>query len=645
MQLSFKHINWKDSFLPIILLVVVGMIIFPVPSWALDLFLACNIAFSIMLLLASVFVAEPERFTSLPSILLITTLYRLGLNVASTRLILSGSDVPELVVAFGQFVVTGSTIVGLVIFCIISIIQFLVIAKGSERVAEVAARFTLDAMPGKQMSIDADMRAGLLSISDAREKRRELHREAKLYGALDGAMKFIKGDAIVGLCITFINIVAGILIGAIRDGLPLSHAIERYTLLTVGDGLISQLPALLVSVSAGIVITRVSARVGGVLSEEIIGQLTREPIILLLTGFVLFGLSFVPGLPAIPFLLLAAIPLALWAKAMKAVEKEKMKKCDFPFRPRVLPPIVIKLSPMGAMRLQSEETISTYVDAIRGDVYDNLGVLLPDITFDVDPGVLDLRAELFIFCQSRGAVQYQVTNGDENEKDPWSRIVGRLLNKILRDTMLDFINDSQSRQLLDMYEPHFTDVINDVIPEKVSVTTLTLVLRQLVSEGVSIRDFGGIMQALAELFHSEQSQHLTKNQVDKLFFECLRAVREKLGSTILQGVIDSKNTILVNVLLDSLEEQAVTQVESGLSLNPKLSEQIRGWARRGLQGEANTIKVILVPSTIRTQIYRCLKREEERLMVVSPEEIPEYCSLNVVEQQEIEDEEVYDEAA
>lgn len=630
MRLSLKVINWKDSLLPLILLLVVAMIVFPVPSWGLDILLAANISFCILLMLSSVFVAEPERFTSLPSILLISTLYRLGLNVSSTRLILSGRDVPELIVAFGQFVVTGSTIVGLVIFSIISIIQFLVIAKGSERVAEVAARFTLDAMPGKQMSIDADMRAGLLSISDAREKRRELHREAKLYGALDGAMKFIKGDAIVGLCITLVNILAGILIGAIRDGMALSAAIERYTLLTVGDGLISQLPAVLVSVSAGIVITRVSEKEGGVLSSEIVGQVTKEPIILLMTSVVLTILSIVPGLPAIPFLILSGIPMFLWVKDRRDKVKEKKNVQEFPFKPRILPPIVVKLSPVAALKLQEEETISIYVDAIRGDVYDNLGVVMPDIAFDIDPNILELRAELFVYSQSRGAVSIENVSSSEDESDPWGRIVGRLLNKVLRESILDFINDSQTRQLLDMYEPHFTDVINDVVPEKVSVTTLTLVLRQLVQEGVGIRDFGGIMQALAELFHSDEGGRVLKGNTEKLFLECLRVVREKLGPTIVKDVKSEANVIEVFLMPQHLEEQIITQVDAELSIYPQVCEELRNWCREVAEHLEGQKVTLLVPVNIRTQVFRVLKNLINMPKVISPEEVPEYCSVEIL---------------
>lgn len=301
------RLEWNKIILPLAVISVVGLILFPMPSQFLDILLAANFAFAIVLLISSVFVSEPDKFTSLPTILLLSTLFRLGLNVSSTRVILSGYEIPDIIVSFGNFVVAGSTIVGLVIFGIISIIQFIVIAKGSERVAEVAARFTLDALPGKQMSIDADMRAGLISISEAREKRKELHRESKLYGALDGAMKFVKGDAVVGLCIIFINIFAGFLIGVTRDGLSILEAIEQYTILTIGDGLISQIPAVLVSIAAGIVVTRVSEKEGGQLADEIGTQLTAEPLTLIISSVLLLVMACLPGFPFLPFAFSASV--------------------------------------------------------------------------------------------------------------------------------------------------------------------------------------------------------------------------------------------------------------------------------------------------------------------------------------------------
>jgi len=418
--MGFAHAqsNLKQTILPLLMVTVVAMIIFPLPYWMLDILLAANIAFCIILLLSSLFITEPDRFTSLPSLLLLSTLFRLGLNISSTRLILSGVKVPDVIIAFGNFVVSGSTIVGLVVFSIISIIQFVVIAKGSERVAEVAARFTLDALPGKQMSIDADMRAGLLSLSEAREKRRELHRESKLYGALDGAMKFIKGDAIVGLCIIIVNIVAGFIVGVTRDGLSFSDAVVQYTLFTIGDGLVSQLPAVLVSVAAGIVVTRVSEHEGGVLSEEIGGQLCREPKVLFISSIVLFILGLVPGLPFVPFLGISLMIMFVWLKLKNKTTKTSIeKKIEYQFSPKILPQVVLTLSPQGAMLLQKEETISSYIEAIRSEIFDLMGVLLPDVTFDIDPNKTTVSAELFIYSQSKGMVLFDLLTYNQNTQE------------------------------------------------------------------------------------------------------------------------------------------------------------------------------------------------------------------------------------
>ena len=240
----------RDLLLPLILLLVVGMMIFPLPVLLLDFLLVCNITLSLSLLLGSVYLLEPERFTSLPTVLLLATLFRLGLNISTTRQVLGEGTAPDVVAAFGRVVISGNLVVGIVIFLIVALVQFLVIAKGAERVAEVAARFTLDAMPGKQMAIDADIRAGILSLSEARDRRKDLQRGSRLYGALDGAMKFVKGDAIAGLIITGINMVGGFFVGIVQRGLDVFTAAHRYTIFTICDGLVSQLPALLTAVAA-----------------------------------------------------------------------------------------------------------------------------------------------------------------------------------------------------------------------------------------------------------------------------------------------------------------------------------------------------------------------------------------------------------
>ena len=299
--------RYSDLILAGLVMGIVAMMIIPLPTFLLDILIATNISISVLLLLVSIYINDAVKIAAFPSILLITTLFRLGLNVSSTRLILLQADAGDVIYSFGNFVVAGNLIVGAVIFLILTLIQFVVIAKGSERVAEVAARFTLDAMPGKQMAIDADVRAGAIDMDAARRMRGALQRESQLYGSMDGAMKFVKGDAIAGILITIINIVGGLLIGVLQRGIPAGEAAAIYTQLTIGDGLVSQLPALLISTSAGIVVTRVASEdEGSHLGRDIGRQILAQPRAIALAAGLLALLGIVPGLPTIPFLTLSA---------------------------------------------------------------------------------------------------------------------------------------------------------------------------------------------------------------------------------------------------------------------------------------------------------------------------------------------------
>lgn len=300
--------RYSDIMLAGLVVGVVGMMIIPLPTHVLDVLLVLNISISMALMMVAIYIPNPLKLSSYPTIILITTLFRLALNVSSTRLVLLQADAGEVIEAFGKFVVRGNFVVGAVIFLILTIIQFLVIAKGSERVAEVAARFTLDAMPGKQMSIDADLRAGAFDLDEARRRRAELNRESQLFGSMDGAMKFVKGDTIAGLIITAINIIAGIIIGVTMMDFTAAEAIQRYGILTIGDGLVSQIPALLSSMTAGLVVTRVaSEEEGSNLGKDISTQVLAQPKAFAIASGMLFGIGLVPGLPTVPFLLMAGI--------------------------------------------------------------------------------------------------------------------------------------------------------------------------------------------------------------------------------------------------------------------------------------------------------------------------------------------------
>jgi type III secretion protein V len=321
--------KWSDLALAILIVAIIGMIIIPIPPGIIDYLIAMNLTLSVILLMLALYISSAVQLSVFPSLLLITTLYRLGINIASTRQILLNADAGEIIYQFGNFVVGGNLVVGGVIFLIITLVQFIVITKGAERVAEVAARFTLDAMPGKQMSIDADLRAGTLDADAARAKRLAIQKESQLYGAMDGAMKFVKGDAIASIVITLINLVAGLIIGVMMKGMTMGESATLFALLSIGDGLVSQIPALLIAITAGMVTTRVSTDdPDSNLGKEISGQLLNQPKSLLIAAGVLVGIAAIPGFPKPPFMILALILALLGYTLMTHQQDQAMKASD-----------------------------------------------------------------------------------------------------------------------------------------------------------------------------------------------------------------------------------------------------------------------------------------------------------------------------
>ncbi|MDP3231783.1 MAG: type III secretion system export apparatus subunit SctV [Myxococcales bacterium] len=315
--------KYSDIVLAVIVISIIGMLIVPLPTILLDILLTVNISLSVIILLMTIYIPGALQFSVFPTLLLLTTMYRLSLTVSTTRLILSTGDAGEVVYAFGNFVARGNFVVGGIIFVILVVVNFIVIAKGSERVSEVAARFTLDAMPGKQMSIDADLRAGSIDMDEGKRKRRDLERESQLFGAMDGAMKFVKGDAIAGIIITVINVVGGLAIGVAQKGMAVGDAAKKYSLLTIGDGLVGMIPAILISTAAGIIVTRVGGEEEGAhLGKDIGGQLVAFPRAIAIAGGMLIGLGLIPGLPKIPFFIMGALA---GAGAWKLMQKDKKK--------------------------------------------------------------------------------------------------------------------------------------------------------------------------------------------------------------------------------------------------------------------------------------------------------------------------------
>ena len=392
--------RYSDIGLAALVIGIIGMMIIPLPTFLLDMLLTLNITLSVMLLMVSLYIPNALHISAFPSILLITTLFRLALNVSSTRLILLNADAGEVIESFGNFVVQGNYVVGAVIFLILTLIQFLVIAKGAERVSEVGARFTLDAMPGKQMSIDADLRAGAFDLDEARRRRALVQKESQLYGAMDGAMKFVKGDAIAGVIITAINILAGIIIGVAQKGMPAIDAASTYTLLTIGDGLVSQIPALLIATTAGIIVTRVASEEEDAphLGSDIFGQLLAQPKALAITSSLLFLLGVIPGLPTVPFFLMGSIvgliayglfksqnPSPLSQEEEAAVEEVQAQAREGARQARAMIPAVTPLT------LDIGVALSEAIDGERGDwlqemiptmregIFFELGVKIPGL--------------------------------------------------------------------------------------------------------------------------------------------------------------------------------------------------------------------------------------------------------------------------
>ncbi len=478
MSLTKSVMGRGDIIVPCAVVGAVAMMILPLPCVVLDSLLVCNIALSLLLLLGAVYLSEPERFTVLPTVLLLSTLFRLSLNISTTRQLLGSGEAPEIVVGFGNFVVGGNLVVGVVIFSIITLVQFLVIAKGAERVAEVAARFALDAMPGKQMAIDADLRSGVLSLADARQRRLELQREAKLYGSLDGAMKFVKGDAIIGILVIIVNVIAGLFIGTTLHKLALGEALRRYTLFSVGDGLVSQIPALLVSVAAGIAVTKVGADGGALVGNQLYTQLGREPRAVTISGAVLMILGLMPGLPLVPFWALGGLLLGCGVITIRRGEVTEDKRQDREFRPQVWSGFVIRIPNRVADILRTEQQLPILLGKFRERTFEKLGIILPDVGFEIGAGA---KVEVLL----HGAVVAIVEGGKFGVGG--EAVVGEVSEQLcsyIEETVMrhlgEFMTDTHTRILLEAYQPVCEDLINSVIPQASSVTVLTALLKSLV---------------------------------------------------------------------------------------------------------------------------------------------------------------------
>ena len=560
----------SDIVLALGVVAILVVLILPLPKWLLDVCLAFSITASVLILLTALFVDKPMEFNAFPTVLLLVTMVRLSLNLASTRLILSeGHKGPgaagEVIEAFGGFVMGGNFVIGLIVFSILIIVNFVVITKGSGRIAEVAARFTLDAMPGKQMAIDADLSAGLINEDDARKRRQSLEEESSFYGAMDGAAKFVRGDAVAGLLITAINIIGGMIIGVGQEGMSFLAAAETFTRLTVGDGLVSQIPALIVSTAAGIIVTKAS--VSGTTERALIKQLAGQPKALALTSGLLMALAIVPGVPLFPFLLLAGIVGGIaWATNRSNVTAEQAKSDEAAIQAAIpaeepissalrIDDIRLELG-YGLLSLVGGggegPKLTDQIKALRRQLAIELGFVMPSIRIqdnmqlpaeayvlrvkDIEAGRGEARAAQLLVIDPRGE---PIGLSGEKTKEPtfglpamWvdpmvreealfrgytvvepSTVITTHITELVKEHVAELLSYAETRKLLDELDPAHKRLIDELVPAQISFGGIQRVLQNLLTERVSIRDLPTILEGISEACSHTRSVTLITEHV------------------------------------------------------------------------------------------------------------------------------------
>ena len=671
--------------IPAIVLLIISMLILPLPSFLLDFLFTFNILLGVTIIMIAINSSKPLDFSAFPTILLIATMLRLGLNVASTRLVLvkghEGSDAAGKVIeAFGEFVIAGNYVVGFIIFAILMIINFIVVTKGAGRVSEVIARFTLDALPGKQMAIDADLNAGIIDQEIAKARREEIAQESDFFGSMDGASKFVRGDAIAGMLILVINIIGGLTIGISQHDLSFSEAGRIYVLLTIGDGLVAQIPSLLLSLATAIVVTRVTT------SESMTTQASTQlgnPLALIIAGGIIILLGLVPGMPSFIFLTLGiAAGLAGYflsksadkkiaeaandvSEAIKEndVNKEELNWDDvdqvdlvgldigYGLIPLVNPETGGQLLPrVKGVRKKLSAELGFLVQPIR--IRDNLD-LEPDVYNIVMNGVTRGKGEIKIgqeLAINPGQVHGSLEGTPTKEPafgldavwiDPAQRDYARTLgytvvdpataiathlNTLLRNNASELISHDETQQLLDKVAERSPKLVEDLVPEKLSLATITKVLQNILDESVSVRD----MRTILEVLSTESSR---TQDVEEL----TAAVRPKLGRMIVQGLVDVDDNLPVMTLNPALEQMLNNILQQsgssqGLVIEPKLAESLISALAKNTREieDQGSAAVLVVSPTLRPWLSKFIRHRLSDLTVLSYSEIPDDQAVDVV---------------
>ncbi|MDK2796926.1 MAG: flagellar biosynthesis protein FlhA [Tepidiphilus sp.] len=688
-------IDWRTWFVPaklrllaapVFIFAVLAMMVLPLPPFALDLFFTFNIAMSVVVLLVAMYTVRPLDFSVFPTVLLVTTLLRLSLNVASTRVVLlhghTGPDAAGRVIeSFGHFLVGGNMAIGIVVFVILVIINFVVITKGAGRIAEVSARFTLDAMPGKQMAIDADLNAGLIDEAEARRRRKEIAQEADFYGAMDGASKFVRGDAVAGILILLINIIGGLIVGVAGHGMDLSRAIDSYVILTIGDGLVAQIPALMVSIASGMVVARVGEESMD-LGDLMIQQVFTNPRVLALSSGILVLLGMIPGMPNFVFLLIGG-GLGWLAWKRWAQEREETAA---PAAAAAAPPPpkeeVVEASwddvqPVDVLGLEVGYRLIPLVDQSQGGellkrirglrkrfaqevgflpapvhIRDNLelrpnayrillkgveigsGEVYPGQYLAINPGqvlgtiegrpgtdpAFGLPAQWIdaALRERAHALGYTVVDA--------ATVIATHLNQVLVEHAAELLGREETQALLDRIKKESPKLVEDLVPTVVPVTTVQKVLQYLLEEGVAIRDMRTVLETLAEWAPKTQDP-----------IELTSRVREALGRAIVQSLAPGSGKVPVLMLDPALERILMQAVGAGGgkpgAIEPGLADALlrqTGAAAQRLEQQGQA-PILLVPPQLRWLLARFLRRSVPTLRVISTSEMPEERSIEIVE--------------
>ena len=679
-QSLFNRGNLRQLAAPMLIVMILSMMVLPLPPFILDVFFTFNIAMSIMVLLVAMYTMKALDFSVFPTVLLVTTLLRLSLNVASTRVVLlQGHSGPaaagKVIEAFGHFLVGGNYAVGLVVFVILVVINFVVITKGAGRIAEVSARFTLDAMPGKQMAIDADLNAGLIGEDEARKRRLNISQEADFFGSMDGASKFVRGDAVAGILILFINIIGGLVVGILQHDMGFAQAAKNYTLLTIGDGLVAQIPALIISTAAGLVVSRVATEED--IGQQFVGQIFGKPMVMLLTAAILGVLGLIPGMPNMVFLLLAAgIGWIGWRGQLRQGEPEEKEV-----------PAVAEAGPQESLEASWSDVAT--VDVLGLEVGYRL-IPLVDRSQDGDllKRIRGLRKK---FAQEIGFLAAPVHIRDNLElkpngyritlkgveigagesypgmllainpgrvagplagnttKDPafglpaiWieaalreqahvlgytvvdaGTVVATHLNHVILSHAAELLGRQETQSLLDHIAKDAPKLIEDLVPKLISLSVVQRVLQNLLEEGVNIRDMRSIIETLAE--------HATRTQ-DPL--ELTTQVRTALGRAIVQQLYPGSIELSVMALDSGLERALGQTVQGGgnaSGIEPGLADTLlRDTAIAAQrQEESGLPAVLLVPGHLRWLLSRFLRRAVPQLSVISNAEVPDSRTIRV----------------